>query len=60
MYVIARTNSGRVTVLHLVGRDTGTTACGRDVSPFSRSYTKERLEAVACKAQGCKQVPVNG
>lgn len=60
MYVISRTTSGRVTVLHRVGKELHLTACGRDVSPFSRSYTKERLEAVACKAQGCKQGPVNG
>jgi hypothetical protein len=60
-YVVARGVSGRPLCQHrLLAGSAVDTACGRNLSDLSRSYTNEVLDAILCRALGCKQVPVNG
>lgn len=60
-YVVARGPSGRPTVMHKLAAGSAVdTGCGRDLTPCSRSYTNQVLDAILCRALGCKQVPVNG
>lgn len=55
MFVIARTAKGRPTLMHQLGTNTyARTACGQDVSAWSRSYHDSVIEAVFCKK--CKAI----
>lgn len=53
-YVVARGTSGRPLCQHkLIDGKTAQTACGKDMSGWSRSYTSGPLEAILCKNPGC-------
>lgn len=48
MYVIARTAKGRPTLMHLLSSD-NKTACGLDMSLWSRSYHHIAFDQILCK-----------
>lgn len=55
MYVIARNHRGRPTLQHkLLNKSVQETACGRDISAWSRSYSRQPIEAILCKLPACR------
>lgn len=53
-YVVARGSAGRPTCQHRLKDGQATlTACGQDMSAWSRSYTNGPLEAILCKRANC-------
>lgn len=56
VYVIARTNSGRPSLQHLLPPGVGSvTACGVDVSNWSRAYTHQPIPQVLCLRGACRE-----
>lgn len=53
-YVIARSFAGRPTLQHRVGRTPNETACGIDISQWSRRYMTERLDEILCRRAKCQ------
>ena len=55
LYVIARGISGRPTCQHkLVDGTSSLTRCGQDMSQWSRSFMRERIDAVLCRKAACR------
>jgi hypothetical protein len=55
-YVIARTANGRPSLQHRVHpTHSQQTACGYDISAWSRHYMREVITEVLCKQPGCRQ-----
>ncbi len=55
VYVIARNAAGRPCLQHrLVDGQTERTACGRDVSHWSREVLSRRLDSILCLAKACR------
>lgn len=48
-YVIARTGRGRPTLQHRLIVDSDQTACGLDVTQWSRAYSAYPIAQVLCK-----------
>lgn len=56
VYVIARTGSSRPSLMHLLPPGVGSvTACGIDVSNWSRAYTNQPIEQVLCLRGACRE-----
>lgn len=56
VYVIARTGAGRPSLMHLLPPGVGsTTACGIDVSGWSRAYTHQPIREVLCLRGACRE-----
>jgi hypothetical protein len=58
LYVVARNNSGRPCLIHkLVQGTSSLTACGRDMSTWSRSYLPSLpngFEVLQCRTAACR------
>ena len=55
LFVIARNASGRPCLQHkLVDGQTERTACGRDLSNWSRELIRQRLDAILCLSKACR------
>lgn len=50
IYTIARTGHGRPTLQHILTDSYDKTACGLDISTWSRSYQKYALSEILCKS----------
>lgn len=49
MWVIARTATGRPTLMHQLEEDYGDrSSCGLDVTQWSRAYKAEPIKEIAC------------
>lgn len=54
IFVVARNAHGRPTLQHkLIDRRTSMTACGRDISGWSRAYSAEPIQPILCKHDNC-------
>jgi hypothetical protein len=55
VFVIARNSYGRACLQHkLVDGQAERTACGRDISGWSRQLMTKRLDAILCLAKACR------
>lgn len=56
LYVIARNRRSRPTLQHkLLDGAASITACGQQMTLWSRSYQTEPIEAVLCKKTACRE-----
>lgn len=56
VYVIARTGAGRPSLQHLLPPGVGSvTACGINVSQWSRAYTHQPIPQVLCLRGACRE-----
>lgn len=55
VFVVARNHLGRPTLQHrLIDGQTMMTACGVDVSGWSRVLSPKPIEAILCKREACR------
>lgn len=55
VYVVARNRVGRPTLQHkLRAGSASQTACGRDISEWSRAYSRDPIDAILCRLPGCQ------
>jgi len=56
LYVVSRSGAGRPCLQHRVAADSMVrTACGHDISMWSRAYRIDRIEVILCRQPGCRR-----